>query len=153
MMIDLAKLQSRYKVTFEESYNYAGELDRSDPDFPLMYQIIAGKHGEVYAYDDTRLAVYVRGQIRHKATSKLDGIKTLHNLDGEGVYLFKVDNLELLDTIAMLIHAHKKRHLSEKQKKEAVERLKAYRFKKQATGVQDLLTFTQVNACPEDKKA
>ena len=35
---------------------------------------------------------------------------------------------------------------------QAVERLKAYRFKKQATGVQGSLTFTQVNAYPEAKK-
>ena len=151
-MIDLNKLQSRYKVTLEESYSYAGELDRSDPDFPLMYQIIAGKYGEVYAYDDTHLAVYVTGQNRHKEVSRLDGIQTLHDCDGEGVYLFKADNPELLDAIAKIIHAHKKRRLSEKQKKQAVERLKEYRFKKQATVIQNSLNFTQVNACPEDKK-
>ena len=94
MMIDLTKLQSCYKITFEESYNYAGELDRADANFPIM--------------------------------------EPLHNGDGEGVYLFNADNLELLDAIARIIHAHKKRRLSEKQKKQAVERLKAYRFKKQA---------------------
>ena len=151
-MIDLTKTQIRYKVTFEEGYNYAGELDKTDPDFPLMYQTIAGKYGEIYTYDDTHLAVYVTGQFRHKELSRLEGIKTLHDLDGEGVYLFKADNLELLDTIAKLIHAHKKRHLSEKQKRQAVERLKEYRFKKQAMGIQNSLNFTQVNAYPEAKK-
>jgi hypothetical protein len=151
-MIALTKLQSRYRVTFEESYNYAGVLDRADPDFPLMYQIIAGKHGEIYNYDDKHLAVYVTGQNRHKEVSRLDGIQTLHDCDGEGVYLFKANNIELLYTIASLIHAHKKRHLSEKQKASQVERLKEYRFKKLLIGVQGSLKFTQVNAYPEAKK-
>lgn len=155
-MIDLTKLQNRYRVTFEESYQYAGELDRADPDFPLMYQIIAGKYGEIYAYDDTQLRVYVIGQNRHKEVSRLNGIQTLHDLDSEGVYLFKADNLELLDTIARILHARKKRHLSEKQKGQAVERLKKYRFKKQAQTTpkttQSLPDSTPINACTGENK-
>jgi hypothetical protein len=151
-MIDLTKLQNRYRVTFEESYYYAGTLDRADPDFPLMYQIIAGRYGEIYNYDDEHLAVYVIGEKRHKEVSRLDGIQLLNDCDGEGVYLFKVDNLELLYTIAEIIHAHKKRRLSEEQKTLQVKRLREYRVKKQIMDTQISLKFTQVNACPENKK-
>ena len=151
-MIDLTKLQSRYKVTFEESYKYAGELDRHDPDFPLMYQIIAGKYGELYAYDDTHLAVYVTGQNRHKEVSRLDGIQILHDCDGEGVYLFKTDNPELLDTIATFIHAHKKRRVSNKERERLKSLSKQHGFKKHDTDIQTSLNFASINAYPEDKK-
>ncbi|MGC8580007.1 MAG: hypothetical protein ACP5MB_08125 [bacterium] len=151
-MIDLTKLQNRYRVSFEESYNYAGELDRADPGFPIMYQIIAGKFGEIYSYDDKHLAVYVIGQYRYKKISRLDGIKTLHDCDGEGVYLFKADNLELLDTLAKIIHARKKRQVSDKEKERLKSLSKQYGFKKQTTDAQILLNFTSINAHPEAKK-
>ena len=143
-MIDLSKLQNRYRVTFEESYNYSGEIDKADPDFPLMYQIITGKYGEIYSYDNGHLAVYVTGIKKTQRVSQFAGVKLHKDGDGETVYLFDADNLELLYTIASLIHAHKKRHLSEKQKTVQVERLKEYRFKKQTIGIQNSLNFTQV---------
>ncbi len=151
-MFDLKNLQNRYKVTFDESYKYVGELDRSDPDFPLMYQVIAGKHGEIYAYDDTRLAVYGTGQNRHKEVSRLDSIETLHDGDGEGVYLFKADNLELLDAIAKITHAHKKRQVSIKERERLKSLSRQYGFKKQDTDNHTSLNFASINAYPEDKK-
>jgi len=127
-MINLLKISDRYVVSFEESYNHAGELGKADPDFPLMYQVIEGKYGEIYAYDDEHLAVYVIGQNRHKKVSRLEGIQLLNDCEDEGVYLFRADNQDLFHTVANIIHAHKKRRLSEEQKALQVERLKEYRF-------------------------
>jgi len=132
--------------------NHAGELDKADPDFPLMYQIIAGKYGEIYNYDDKHLAVYVIGEKRHKEVSRLDGIQILHDCDGEGVYLFKADNQDLLYTLANVIHAHKKRQVSDKERERLKSLSSQYGFKKQDTGIQTSLDFTSINACPEDKK-
>lgn len=147
-MFDLKKLQNRYKVIFEESYQYAGELDRVDPDFPFMYQIIAGKHGEIYAYDNNNLAVYVRGSKRSRKTSSLDSVKLHWNGYGEAIYLFKADNLGLLNTIAKIIYAHKKRQVSAKER----DRLKTIGFRKQTIDPQNSFNFTTINACTEGKK-
>lgn len=147
-MVDLTKLQSRYKVSYEESYKSAGELDRADTDFPLMYQIISGKYGEIYAYDNTRLAVYITGQNRHREVSRLDGVMALHSGDGEAVYLFKADNLDLLYTVCRFIHAHKKRRASDTEKKRLKQLSLRYGFKKaQTTGssVESKTVFTSVN--------
>jgi hypothetical protein len=151
-MINLLKISDRYVVSFEESYNHAGELDKADPDFPLMYQVIEGKYGEIYAYDDEHLAVYVIGQNRHKKVSRLEGIQLLNDCEDEGVYLFRADNQDLLHTVANIIHAHKKRQVSEKERERLKSLSNQYGFKKQVMDIQNLPDFTSINACPEEIK-
>ncbi len=140
-MIDLTKLQNQYRVTHEESYKHAGVLDKSAPDFILMYQIIAGKYGEIYPHDDTTLAAYVLGNKRAKRVSRLEGVTAYIDRDGETVFLFKPDNITLLYHISRVIKARKKRKASDTER----ERLKHIGFQRQAEGLANSPDFYTIN--------
>ena len=154
-MIDLTKIQSRYKVSFEESYQHTGELDKSDPDFPLYYQIIAGKYGEIYSYNATNLAIYIIGSKRSQQVSRLKDIKRFRDGDGEAVCLFKADNLDLLYTVCRFIHAHKKKRVSETEKQRLKQLSLRYGFKKVQTTdrcIESKAVFTSVNESSQENK-
>ncbi len=121
-MINLKQQTNKYRVTFEDSYYHAGLIDRADPDFPIYYQIIPGKFGEIYWHSDNRLAVQVNSGKLMSRVSKLKGVETFVEGDGEGIYLFSLD---MLDTIAEIIKARRRRQVSEKER----ERLAQIGFK------------------------
>lgn len=120
------KHQDKYRVAFEDSYYHAGPIDRADSDFPIYYQVIPGKHGEVYWHSDNRFAVQLNSRKLMGRVKRLKGVEAFIEGDGEGVYLFP---LNMLDTIAEIIKARKRRQVTEKMREHLKKVGQKTRFK------------------------
>src|SRR5262245_57890190 len=91
------------------------------------------ERGTIYPFGGDRLAVEVDGRpLTARAIAAIPGV-TLHQ-DGASEKTF-VFPIELFERVAAVVRPRKQRrcHLTGEQKREAGERLKAYRFSREVT--------------------
>lgn len=123
--MDLKKIYGeRYRVSIEASFGpEATEGKTADL---WRYYELRGRYGFVYAYGADRPAVTFTSNIVANRFQK-PAWKRIQDGDEERTFLIPKDDLnEVLEAIKV----RKRRHLSEKGRNEAIERLKAYAFRK-----------------------
>ena len=119
-MIDLKSLASdRYRITLDES----SKDDTSHENRPWYYRIPC-KYGFISVYGADMLAAYARGRIMPGKLAAMDGTRIHQRGDDEIRVLFSPDRL---DAIADLLGARRRRHLSPKNRAEAIARLQRSR--------------------------
>lgn len=116
----------KYRIGFDPAYDPKGkhQLD------PWMMQIPC-RFGTIYPHGGDWLAIEIDGhRIIRKRLERLGCIQTYTSGDGDGTFLFRVDDLP---KVAKLVHPHRKARLTPEQRQAAADRLRAYHFQPGST--------------------
>jgi hypothetical protein len=117
MIFDLRKVENKYKVYKDK----AKDLVSEEKEKQLFKYELRGKYGEIYPYGyDESLAVYVNSPKIVSIIKKRFNLEILQKGDYETVFKFYSD---LLEKIADLIKAKKKRVISNEFKSKLLQRL------------------------------
>lgn len=122
-VVDLKALAGKmYRTGLDQAAICFGE-SRKAPE----YVTIPGKYGELYPFDEKRIAALVTSaRVSQRMERELKGIITLYCGGGEeSVFLFAPIHFR---EVVKYIKPRRQKHLTEEQKKKAAERLKDYRF-------------------------
>src|SRR5262245_29845495 len=126
----LETFSGSYKVTFDEAYSPRHvPRDKLDP----WMMTLPCERGIIYPFGGDRLAVAVDDRtITAKAVAAIPGVTVHQDGDTEKTYTFPVS---VFEQVAAVVKPRKRRHchLTDDQKQEAGERLKAYRFSRVVT--------------------
>ena len=97
------------------------------------YQVIPCKYGQIYPFSNTLLAIHSKGSGIRQKLQDIEGI-TVHNWsdDGEAIFLF---GPELFEKVTGVVKPKRKRQLSQAQRQQTADRLRAYHFRPNSTHV------------------
>jgi hypothetical protein len=113
----------RFRITLDE-VALIEPGGKKDP----WYLVIPCRHGQIYPYSDTPLAIHSKGSGIRRKLQAIDGL-TVRNWsdDGEAIFLF---GSALFDRVAEIVKPKRKRRLSDSHKAKLIEAgskaLKAY---------------------------
>jgi len=117
MIFDLRKVENKYKVYKDK----AKDLVSEEKEKQLFRYELRGKYGEIYPYGyDESLAVYVNSPKIASIIKKRFNLEILQKGDYETVFKFYPN---LLEEMAELIKAKKKRIISNEFKSKLLQRL------------------------------
>jgi hypothetical protein len=124
----------RFRLARDESNDaerFKGE------ELPWLLQIPC-QRGHIYKHSDELLAVYVTTQPRAMKLEALEGV-IAHDAfaEGEGIYLFRP---ELIEKVAGIMKAKRKRRMSEEQRQRLIENTRRYRFQAQGNAAGSQIT-------------
>lgn len=122
-VVDLKALAGNmYRTGLDPAALCPGE-SRHDPE----YVTIPGKYGEFYGFDKTRVGVLVTSaKVAERMSRELKGKVVLYcGGGGESIFFFEPVHFR---EVAKYIKPRRKRHLTEEQRKKAIDRLKDYKF-------------------------
>lgn len=116
--------KNRYRISQDQSFDHESEPGKTA--WQWRYQEIRGRHGVLYPYSATQLAVtFTSNIVANRFEDKK--WKVLQDGDDERTTLIP---LEALDSVLEAIKPRKKRQISEFNRLKSIERLKAYSFGK-----------------------
>lgn len=113
--IDLKTLAAgRFKLASDEAA-LTEPGGKKDP----WYQVIPCRHGQIYPYSDSLLAIHSKGSGIRRRLQAIDGL-TIRNWsdDGEAIFLFPP---ALMDRVAEIVKPRRRKRLSEGHKARLIE--------------------------------